>query len=228
MAHPPTTPTDAARSRAAEPVTSEPSARPATHDTAPPSALLDFMLQRLEAGQRQAAADPAARRRLRRPPSRAVQALPRRDAGRPHRTREGAGQRHLLPLPTRHRLLLPDRQPRARLRAGDGARGRRRPPRRALRRAQPREERLHLLHRPQQGRAVGGPAPRRAAEPGALRRARGARRCPSFRATAGRAPCVRPPARCGCSAGTSPAVDARASRRRRGTRSSPPRSPRCG
>ena len=45
MAHPPTTPADAARSRTAEPVPSEPSAKPATHDTAPPPALLDFMLQ---------------------------------------------------------------------------------------------------------------------------------------------------------------------------------------
>jgi Xaa-Pro aminopeptidase len=45
MAHPPTTPTDAARSHAAEPVTSEPQGKPATHDTAPPPALLDFMVR---------------------------------------------------------------------------------------------------------------------------------------------------------------------------------------
>ena len=45
MAHPPTTPADAARSRAAEPVPSEPTAKPATHDTAPPPALLDFMVR---------------------------------------------------------------------------------------------------------------------------------------------------------------------------------------
>jgi Xaa-Pro aminopeptidase len=46
MAHPPTTPADAARSRAAEPAPSEPTAKPATHDTAPPPALLDFMVRR--------------------------------------------------------------------------------------------------------------------------------------------------------------------------------------
>ena len=45
MAHPPTTPTDAARSQSAELVTSEPQAKPATHDTAPPPALLDFMVK---------------------------------------------------------------------------------------------------------------------------------------------------------------------------------------
>jgi Xaa-Pro aminopeptidase len=45
MAHPPTTPTDTARSHAAEPVTSEPQAKPATHDTTPPPALLDFMVR---------------------------------------------------------------------------------------------------------------------------------------------------------------------------------------
>ena len=45
MAHPPTTPTDAARSQPAEPVTSEPQAKPATHDTTPPPALLDFMVK---------------------------------------------------------------------------------------------------------------------------------------------------------------------------------------
>ncbi|HET9036272.1 MAG TPA: Xaa-Pro aminopeptidase, partial [Myxococcaceae bacterium] len=45
MAHPPTTPTDAARTQPAEPVTSEPQAKPATHDTTPPPALLDFMVR---------------------------------------------------------------------------------------------------------------------------------------------------------------------------------------
>ena len=46
MAHPPTLPPDAARSRPADPVPSEPAAKPATHDTAPPPALLDFMVRR--------------------------------------------------------------------------------------------------------------------------------------------------------------------------------------
>jgi Xaa-Pro aminopeptidase len=45
MAHPPTTPADAARTQPAELVTSEPQAKPATHDTAPPPALLDFMVR---------------------------------------------------------------------------------------------------------------------------------------------------------------------------------------
>lgn len=45
MSHPPTSPTDAARSRPAEKVTSAPPARPATHDTTPPPALLDFMVR---------------------------------------------------------------------------------------------------------------------------------------------------------------------------------------
>ncbi len=69
-------------------------------------------------------------------------------------------------------FLLPHRLRRARLRAGDDPRGRRRPPRRALRRAEPGPRRRHLLHRPDQGRALGGPAPRRPREPGALRRPR--------------------------------------------------------
>ena len=81
MAHPPTTPTDAARSHAAEPVTSEPQAKPASHDTAPPPALLDFMMQELEAGAARrlppklshARRLPARRRAL-------SQALSRRDA----------------------------------------------------------------------------------------------------------------------------------------------------
>jgi len=71
MAHPPTTPTDAARSHAAEPVTSEPQAKPATHDTAPPPALLDFMVRewkpastRLPPKLRHAAAFAARRRAL--------------------------------------------------------------------------------------------------------------------------------------------------------------------
>jgi len=45
VAHPPTSPTDAVRSQPAEPVTSEPQGKPATHDTAPPPALLDFMVR---------------------------------------------------------------------------------------------------------------------------------------------------------------------------------------
>ena len=45
MAHPPTTPAEVARSRTAEPAPAEPAARPATHDTAPPPALLDFMVR---------------------------------------------------------------------------------------------------------------------------------------------------------------------------------------
>ncbi|MGZ6076511.1 MAG: aminopeptidase P family protein [Myxococcaceae bacterium] len=71
MAHPPTTPADAARSRTAEPVPSEPSAKPATHDTAPPPALLDFMLRewkpastRMPPKLRNAAAFAARRRAL--------------------------------------------------------------------------------------------------------------------------------------------------------------------
>jgi Xaa-Pro aminopeptidase len=71
MAHPPTTPADAARSHAAEPVTSEPSAKPATHDTAPPPALLDYMVRewkpastRMPPKLRNAAAFAARRRAL--------------------------------------------------------------------------------------------------------------------------------------------------------------------
>jgi Xaa-Pro aminopeptidase len=71
MAHPPTTPADAARSQPAEPVTSEPQAKPATHDTAPPPALLDFMVRewkpasaRMPPRLRHAAAFAARRRAL--------------------------------------------------------------------------------------------------------------------------------------------------------------------
>ena len=71
MAHPPTTPADAARSHAAEPATSKPSAKPATHDTAPPPALLGFMVQqwkpastRMPPKLRNAAAFAARRRAL--------------------------------------------------------------------------------------------------------------------------------------------------------------------
>ena len=46
---------------------------------------------------------------------------------------------------------------------------RRQPRAAALRRAQPREVRRHVLHRPQQGRAVGGPAARRGGEREPLR-----------------------------------------------------------
>ena len=71
MAHPPTTPTDAARSQAAEPVTSEPQAKPATHDTAPPPALLDFMVREWKPASTPPAAEDPPRGRLRRPPARA-------------------------------------------------------------------------------------------------------------------------------------------------------------
>ena len=63
MAHPPTTPTDAARSQAAEPVTSEPQAKPATHDTAPPPGA-----PRLHDGGVEAGAAPASPRPSATPP----------------------------------------------------------------------------------------------------------------------------------------------------------------
>ena len=72
MAHPPTTPTDAARSHAAEPVTSEPQAKPATHDTVPPPALLDFMMREWKPATHAAAPKIKSRGRLRRPPPRAL------------------------------------------------------------------------------------------------------------------------------------------------------------
>ena len=87
------------------------------YDADVPPNLLQFMLKSWNP-RAQAAESPAGRGSVSRAARAAVAALSRRDAGHPHRPREGARQRHLLPLPPGHRLLLPDRQPGARLRAG--------------------------------------------------------------------------------------------------------------
>ncbi len=158
----------------ATPVTSETAAKPASHDTAPPPALLDFMLKDWK---------PASGK----PP-------PRVKYAEGHQQRRRALSKlfpgETLVIPTGHEKVRAN-DTYYRFRPGTDfyyLTGNHepdcvlvmeptdeRPPRRALRRAEPGPLGRDLLHRPQQGRALGRPAPRREAERAPLRRARGPR-----------------------------------------------------
>ena len=178
MAHPPPPPAEPMKVPSPAPEAPKPSTG---YDSAPPQALLDFMVQRWR---------PASGKAPRPLPHHAAFAARRRALSQlfPGET---------LVVPTGHEKVRANDTD-YRFRPGSDfyyltgnlepdcvlvmrTRSRRRAPRRALRRAQPRPDRLHLLHRPHQGRALGGPAPRRAAEPRRASASTRRARCPSSR-----------------------------------------------